>query len=1386
MSACDTKGLVVPSVITQRRDEIVQLHKQVDELRTAATQVTASKLGNNEIKLDPQLMTNEETYNNPLTKSGYTEHGRTPLRTQSLPNIMFSPYSLSKISVAKPDPVSETRESSSKLRLKHMLQDVEPVLANHVAKSPPQVATPENIASSIPPEEDGMPEISEADQEVVNKEQDIGETNDDNNDGYTSSPLKTADISDAPAPILLSNLPGSMISLVGNQSQSVQDSNISADSAPISRSYNYTPSSTATNPFMNLDLLQSIKSETPTPPILAEEMIKSSPFFGGNCEPRSDSDTVDTDKEKRFESVVIRKFSSLKNGTSRLLSDTQSENDTGFNTPRVPANSHGEAKATLFPISENQSGKTLSSQESNDNVQPASYVSHELGNAPDKVFLDSGNDIENIIIPMKPLASTVTGNSGPHSSEGFQANVSNESSTTEFHSEVIAPRNSQTNHSNTMEWDDVPLDSTMNESGISYNIHGRLSSFNLTNIPLKVEEEAIFLPNRAFTTPSITISQDSTSTTEVPEGNVPEGLFDSRVVLRKGISSLGSNSKGVNEVADAGNSNEMEQGLPKIDTQPKKKNPFRTGTQVLENMYLEEYSKIRTEIFYSPSGRLDPNIRQQSLNSAGEVVSKSDSSGSRNTSGSSNPCSLETIPTPLFPSEAKARPVYIDDPFGFEQLDPLGRSGPKELEDYLSVWSTQDSILPTEEKRSESIRSTTPPERQLAVQKQLLESKRNFSFRPTSISRSKYHYHPNTQPDSLAKVDKVGVVSNEGMKEVKGVTLGDAIEDDSISLSLSEEMDRIFGAFGTDSASVESELYESPGPVKIWSKEAADLTKPDEVEQHDLGSKVSFEEALADDIKNGKLKISGVYPSSVKNFTCNVRSCEASIADEELVVNEKAAETEPPTTTSPPPKQPDSPFLREHIRSPFKVRSSKYGKSPRVPELIKFDEVLKAKLRASSELTKPVIIEGQPIIGKKQTEIKDPKVSIESNAKQSLINGKADPQPSQMPSAESNEPKDNYISEAISLVALQDQYNQGSPPTSEERQSALVDYGVVYVFVEKIKINIEGIHRHRASFSLEVNNGINVTQTEWSKVNKSNYLIVGKEFELPITSFDQKLTFVLRCRYTRPENELVEVVEKVNMGRSLGGLGKTKYAYEKKFVQKPVEFDEWDYAFAPDGSAGYLELLLQKDFLRRIKFRREHVSQYEMVNKWARIYDKRKDPKLRHELPHRQPYSVGKIKLWACFIERTSNSERFPKTMALVNDIIKKYKKQAKITKEGFLMQEGGDAQNGMIKRYFKLEGTQLVGYHEVSRNPKIKINLLKVKNLEERGIGRKSGGRYFTDSLLDSSFKLIFEDGECITMNSEISRADAREWCEKIRESLDLNFVHQPWVKKFVRALEE
>ena len=1384
MSACDAEGSVVPGIIPQACDGTGPPYEQVDKLQIMAAQMAAPEVVNKKIKLDSQLMNNEKLYEKPLTKSTYPENRRSPLRTQSLPNIMISPYSLSKISAAKPNPESEMCEGASKLRLTQMFQDVGPTLSNHLAKDSPLGTTPKHIVSSISPEEDNMSQISEADQEVVHREEDIGDTNDVSNDGYTSSSLKAVDISDAATPILFSNLPAPIISSTDDQSQSVQDSNVSTDNVPISRSYNKTPSSTTTNPFMNLDLLWSIKSETPTPPVFAEETIKLSPFFGGNSEDGSDSDTVDSDKEKRFESVVIRKFSSLKNSTSRLLNGVQCENDKGSNTFSVPTNIHNETKVTLFPINENQSGKTPSSQESNDNTQAASYVYTGPSNTPSKVFLGFGNNIENIINPMKPLTTTNTVNSGPHSGEGFQVNVSNESSTVEFHSEGILPRNNNANHSNTIEWDDIPLDSTINDSNTSYHINGHLSNFNLTNIPLKVEGETIFPSNGGFTAPSITISQDTTPKTEVPEGNVPGGLFDGGLALQKGTGSLGSNAEGINEVVDAGNSNEMKQNLPTINAQPKTKNPFRTGTQVLENLYLEECSKIRTEIFYSPSGRLNPNSRQQSTNSAGEVVSKSDSSGSRNTSGSSNPCSLETIPTPLFPSEAKARPVYVDDPFGFDQLDPLGRSDPRELEDYLSVWSTQDSILPTEERRSESIRSTTPPERQLAVQRQLLESKRNFSFRPTSISRSRYHYHPNTQSDNCA-IDKVGVVTSEEIGKVKCGTLGDTVEDDNVSLSLSEEMDRIFGTFGTNSPSVESESYESPGPVKIWSKGIADPTKHDEAERNDVGGKVGFEEALADDIKNGKLKISGVYPSSVKNFTCNVKSCQASIADEELAVSEKTADTKP-STISPPPKQPDSPFLREHIRSPFKVRSSKYGKSPKVPELIKFDEVLRAKLRASSELTKPVIIEGQPIVGKKQTAVKEPKVSAESNTKQSLIAEKANPQPSQMSSAESDEPKNNSISEAISLVALQDQYKRGSSPVSEEKQSSLVDYGVVYIFVEKIKINIEGIHRHRASFSLEVNNGINVTQTEWSKVNKSDYLIVGKEFELPITGFDQKLTFVLRCRYTRPENELVEVVEKVNMGRSLGGLGKTKYAYEKKFVQKPVEFDEWDYAFAPDGSAGYLELPLKRDFLRQIKFRRDHVSQYDMVNKWARIYDKRKDPKLRHELPHRQPYSVGKIKLWACFIKRTSNSERFPKTMTLVNDIIKKYKKQAKITKEGFLMQEGGDAKNGMIKRYFKLEGSQLVGYHEVSRNPKIKINLLKVKDIEERGIGRKPGGRYFTDSLLDSSFKLIFEDGECISMNSEISRADAREWCEKIRESLDLNFVHQPWVKKFVRALGE
>ncbi|QHS74318.1 Bud4p [Saccharomyces paradoxus] len=372
----------------------------------------------------------------------------------------------------------------------------------------------------------------------------------------------------------------------------------------------------------------------------------------------------------------------------------------------------------------------------------------------------------------------------------------------------------------------------------------------------------------------------------------------------------------------------------------------------------------------------------------------------------------------------------------------------------------------------------------------------------------------------------------------------------------------------------------------------------------------------------------------------------------------------------------------------------------------------------------------------------------------------------------------------------------------EEPQDSKEDFpdmGTLYLSIKAIStLALYGTKSHRGSYAIVFDNGENVIQTPWESLPYDGNIRIDKEFELPIDFIKKgdsssasserdgykKCVITLKCKYERPRHELVEVVDKVPVGKSF--FGKTKYKFEKKYVQKKAKQDEWDYLFAQDGSFARCEIEIDDEFLNNVAFNNNHMR-YDMINKWSRIADKIHGSKKLYELPRRAPHKVASLNVEACFLGRTSAFEQFPKQFSLVRKIISKYKLQQNIYKEGYLLQDGGDLKGKIENRFFKLHGSQLSGYHEISRKAKIDINLLKVtKVLHNEDIQADDGGqRNFTDWVLfNECFQLVFDDGERITFNAECSNEEKSDWYNKLQEVVELNVFHQPWVKKYCEKL--
>lgn len=355
--------------------------------------------------------------------------------------------------------------------------------------------------------------------------------------------------------------------------------------------------------------------------------------------------------------------------------------------------------------------------------------------------------------------------------------------------------------------------------------------------------------------------------------------------------------------------------------------------------------------------------------------------------------------------------------------------------------------------------------------------------------------------------------------------------------------------------------------------------------------------------------------------------------------------------------------------------------------------------------------------------------------------------------------------------------------TTDIDRDVFPDAGTLYLKLGGISgIKLHGTKLRKAQFALEFDNGKNVAQSPWQPMAENSQIKLEREFEVLLDKNlrkERKIVMTLKCRYEkivhRPETE--EILEKVPISskKSLFGKKREQYQYRKKLVTKPPKRDEWEYIFARDGSFGRCELVLDEDFLNHTKFQIRTIK-LDVKNEWARQHGPLdKEP---HQLPRIAPYVIGKLRLDACYLSRSSALEKFPKSLDIARGIMSKYRTQQGISKEGYLLQGGGDLDNEIVRRFFKLQGNKLIGYHEVTRKAKIIVNLLKVSDVV--GVTNANGENSNEALGAQSCFRLVFTDKETITFDTEYSTDEKYDWFTKLKHVVDLNKSHQPWVKTF------
>ena len=271
--------------------------------------------------------------------------------------------------------------------------------------------------------------------------------------------------------------------------------------------------------------------------------------------------------------------------------------------------------------------------------------------------------------------------------------------------------------------------------------------------------------------------------------------------------------------------------------------------------------------------------------------------------------------------------------------------------------------------------------------------------------------------------------------------------------------------------------------------------------------------------------------------------------------------------------------------------------------------------------------------------------------------------------------------------------------------------------------------------------------------------------------------------------------------RSSGEVTKKNTRVEYQIVTKKMvkhSPDHWNKVIAPDGSFGVIDFDITLQFLNEYRYKTQSLF-LPVYNKWDQTNGgyNRNSLDINHHKNGGKPKIIGKLKLDVCYLPRQNNLERFPKTLEKAMKIIEKYNEQTQIQYEGWLWQEGGDITSDMMscRRFFKLKGVDLVGYHELTRNEKVKFNMLNVERVSYgRGYGsdcddsghdeatKTTQTRNVSNPLMHDYFQLLFNNGEVIKFIAN-SHQEKIEWLVHLEKVVQLNITHQPWVDEFAKT---
>lgn len=346
-----------------------------------------------------------------------------------------------------------------------------------------------------------------------------------------------------------------------------------------------------------------------------------------------------------------------------------------------------------------------------------------------------------------------------------------------------------------------------------------------------------------------------------------------------------------------------------------------------------------------------------------------------------------------------------------------------------------------------------------------------------------------------------------------------------------------------------------------------------------------------------------------------------------------------------------------------------------------------------------------------------------------------------------------------------------------ELKSKLIDgeRGRLFFKINGINdIKLPQVSNRNCKFQMILDNGIHRLVTDFINFESNNFINIDKEFEL-IVADKLDIIITLKLKYDKPKAQKYTIAEKktVKSKSKIGRLlGRKEVQIVNREIIKEPQHDALSDWIANDGSFGKLKIDFD-DFENDILGKPNDFN-LKCFNEW-KVYKDTRGKKIQIK----SPVEICSINFKMLFIPRSTHNEILPISISNALEQVQEANKVDDIINEGFMYQDGGDLES-WTRRYYKLDGFDLLAFSDLNGKLKAKINL---KNIHEIISGSTITNRKFSESLkLNNGFKLIFGNDETIEFGCD-STDQMERWIEILNQlSILSNFQRQPWLKLMIQ----